>query len=158
MSTIVTNPNNEKEYEITKNHVVLVCELGCKHKFIKRIATALAEEICTCAEAHELEGDLSKRIDKLLLAKGEPKLPPKEKAWANSFCQDLENLESFSSKRLPQLLAEDYTNRFQKQNKSNNTAKVKKTNPSKNTQEKKGNVVNKKEKGKIHKTKKTVEE
>lgn len=128
MSTVITNPDDKKEYKVTKALVTSLCQVGCKHKHIRRLATAMAIEICTCAEQHGLEGDLSKRLDKLLLSKGEPRLSPKEKAWANSFCQDLENLEIHSSFRLPQLLAEDYNNRFQKNNKKQSSTGKNKNN------------------------------
>ena len=78
------------------------------------MAQALAPYVCDYAEKYGLMGDLAPRLNNLALSKGEAPLSFKERAWANSFCQNVPDLEAKASPRLPILLATDYSSRFQK--------------------------------------------
>jgi hypothetical protein len=97
---------------IVKYDVMMACQQVCKHKFLRRIAEYLAADISAFAEKHNLNDDLAIKLNNGLVAEGKPPLTTKEKAWANSFCQNYPNLEKFSGNRLPLLLAQDFQKRF----------------------------------------------
>lgn len=99
---------------ITKYDLIYACNQVCKHKYLRRIAEALALPIGSFAEKKGLNGDLAIGLNNNLVAKGEAPLTTKEKAWANSFCQNMPNLEQVAGDRIPSLLAEDFNRRFSK--------------------------------------------
>lgn len=88
----------------------------------------MAKEIGEYAQSNGLEGDLAKRIQRLLRTKTGESLTPKELAWCNSFCQNLPDLNELASERVVKLLAEDYENRFMtsKKRQENSSSKNKK--------------------------------
>lgn len=90
------------------------------HKFIRRIAEALAVEIGTYAELNSLDGELAGKIDKLIIenncktGNNEEPLTTKERAWCSSFSQGARNLKELSSERVVKWLNIDYNERFGK--------------------------------------------
>lgn len=84
------------------------------NKFIRRLAESLATRICNFAEKHGLSGDLAFNFDIEEVSEGGTALSPKERAWSNSFCQHVPNLEVLASPRVKVLLGKDYQRRFNK--------------------------------------------
>lgn len=101
-----------KTIQITKFDLEYACQYATKHTFLRRLAQAMAKDISYYAERNCLIGDLAKRLNNAAVAKGEAPLTIKERAWANSFCQELPDLENMTGPRIPTLLAEDYQKRF----------------------------------------------
>jgi hypothetical protein len=99
---------------ICKFDLIRATQEVCKNGFIRRLGECLAKEISFYAETHNLNGDLAIRLDTIVRSLGKPGLTNKEKAWANSFVQNLPELKEFSGPRIPYLLAQDYTKRFSK--------------------------------------------
>ncbi len=89
-------------YEVTQN------------RFIRRLAESLAVQISNFAERHNMKGDLAMNLEIEEISEGREPLTAKEQAWANSFCQHVQNLETLSSPRLRQLLNKDYQLRFER--------------------------------------------
>lgn len=118
--TIVDTDKNH--LVITKNDLKYSYQRATGNEFIRRLAESLAEQIGKYAEKNFLIGDIAQKIDSRILINKEDKdripLSQKEKAWASSFSQCLPNLSELSSTRLPQLLAADYYERFQKNKKA----------------------------------------
>jgi hypothetical protein len=120
---IITEENNTTS--VCKVDLVRSTQKVVKNGFIRRVAEALAAEISYYAEKHYLNGDLAIKLDTLLRADEKPSLTRKEKAWANSFAQNLPGLERFAGPRIPYLLALDYNNRFSKQRNQSKKGKSK---------------------------------
>ena len=140
MSVEIEDRQKNEKTEIKKSDLLYICNKICGHKFLRRLAVSMAKHICLFAESKNLEGDLAMRLNNLLTAKGEIRLNNKEKAWANSFCQEIDNLETLSSERLPKLLAEDYNQRFSKVKKSKPGPSPLKSNPNKGKNKEKEQV------------------
>lgn len=102
-----------KNVNLTKYDLQYACYQVTKNRHLRRFAQALAIPICEYAEANGLAGDLSNKLNILAMAKenGTP-LNFKERAWACSFCQNVNNLQEYAGDRVPALLAEDYQKRF----------------------------------------------
>lgn len=111
-------PNNmgidltvEKEIiTLTKYDLQYACQTATGNKFLRRIAQFLAKKICTFAEKNSLSGDLAVKLNNAAIAKENSAGPlnQKEKAWACSFVQEVDDLSTLASPRLVSLLAEDY--------------------------------------------------
>lgn len=113
--------NDGNMVQITKYDLCYACYLATGNDYLRRFAEAMAIPICRYAEKNNLNGDLAIKLNTMALAKEESPLSTKEKAWANSFCQRIENLEEYAGPRIPLLLAADYQKRFS--NKKSSTAK-----------------------------------
>jgi predicted RNA-binding protein Jag len=72
----------------------------------------MAIDIGTFAEKRALDGDLADRLKNKQIAKDGSSLTKADRAWANSFSQQIIDLASYSSEKLTILLAEDYNERF----------------------------------------------
>lgn len=103
----ISDPDGRR-FPISKNDLLVQYKSVTKNSFLRRLAESLAEDICRFAEKRNLSGDLANKINTKLIAKNEAPLTTKERAWCSSFCQNIVNFGSFSSDRLPILLAEDY--------------------------------------------------
>lgn len=73
----------------------------------------MGDKISTYAAANSLSGDLANRLNNAAIAKGESPLNTNERAWSNSFCQKLPNLQAKAGDRIAILLADDYKQRFE---------------------------------------------
>lgn len=106
----ITLKTPEGNVELTKYDLEYACHLATKNKFLRRIAQFLAPQICSLAEANGIPGDLAVKLNNLAIAKENSTGPlsTKEKAWACSFVQEVDNLSKLASPRLVALLAEDY--------------------------------------------------
>lgn len=98
---------------ITKIDLECACYHVLKNKFLRRIAEAMGDKISTYAAANSLSGDLANRLNNAAIAKGESPLNTNERAWSNSFCQKLPNLQAKAGDRIAILLADDYKQRFE---------------------------------------------
>lgn len=100
---------------VTKEDILHAMYGALKHKFIRRLAEALAIPICTYAQDNKIIGDLAGILNNLAMGEeGGTPLNTKERAWACSFCQSLPDLDKLAGPRIPRLLAIDYTRRFLK--------------------------------------------
>lgn len=115
-----------KKVSITKNDLLYAYNRHTNNKFLRRLAETLAPAIGKYAESNQLSGDIAEKINTKILSKKpkegevyEPILSSKERAWCNSFGQNIPDLAEISS-RLPRLLAEDYLSRFSKPKKKRN--------------------------------------
>lgn len=145
--TVTVKDQEGSPVDVSKYDVIYACHVVCKHKFIRRLAEALAMEIGMFAEAHHLNGDLAIKLNTALTKEGKTPLSSKEKAWASSFSQSFSKLEKYAGIRVPALLATDYQNRFN--NKEINTSTGIRTSgsqKSKNKQVKQNQTKNKKDK------------
>lgn len=119
MQVNVLNEKNE-QVSLSKLDLMAAYRRVTGNNFLRRLAETLAVEISQFAEANGLRGELATRINnKLLVAKQVP-LNDREMAWASSYCQGVPNLAQLSSDRLPSLLAEDYSQRFNAKPKGRN--------------------------------------
>lgn len=84
------------------------------NRFIRRLAESLAIPISNFAERHSLDGDLAFSFDIEAISEGQDPLTPKERAWSNSFCQHISDLDLRAGTRVKALLGQDYQNRFNK--------------------------------------------
>lgn len=99
--------------EVTKQDVMQCYSAVAKNNFVRRLAETLSTEICRFAEAKGLKGDLHLAANNYYVAKGEAPLNAKERAWANSFCQTNELIET-EAPRIAKFLAQNYFDRFKK--------------------------------------------
>jgi hypothetical protein len=97
------------------------------NRFIRRLAETLAVTICTFAERNKLSGDLAFTFEIEEVSDGRPPLTDKEKAWSNSFCQHVSDLENLASPRVKALLGLDYQKRFSVSKKKKAKAQERKT-------------------------------
>jgi hypothetical protein len=111
LEVIVVDPVTNEKTSVRKEDLIYAYRKTHRNPFVRRMAEAISTEISNFLEKKLVPGDLAKKIDARLMAKGEPPLTPQEKSWASSFCHGNMNLSNISS-RLPQLLAEDYNLRF----------------------------------------------
>jgi hypothetical protein len=107
-----------KGVTITKRDLKIAIQQILNHGYIRRVAESIAVQIGTYAELNGLDGELAKRIDKIIAennyVKGTNELPltTKERAWCSSFSQGLSNLEQYTTERVVKYLAIDYNERF----------------------------------------------
>jgi len=104
---------------IEKRNIITACEFIEGHKFIRRIAEALAPAIGEFAYNNKLSGEFAQRINNKLKADSGETLTEREMAYCSSFSQTIPNLEELTSPRLVKLLAEDYSRRFDNKKKEN---------------------------------------
>lgn len=99
--------------KVTKGDLFTYYKEITGNRFLRRMAEYLAPDIAAMAERNGLQGELAPKLETDLIDLGdETPLTPKEKAWANSFCQGVEGLERLASPRLKKLLYLDYQQRF----------------------------------------------
>lgn len=103
--------------KVTKGELMQVYQEVTENRFIRRLAESLATQISNFAEKHNMKGDLAFNLETEEISDGKPPLTAKEQAWANSFCQHVQNLEQLASPRLRQLLNKDYQTRFDRKKK-----------------------------------------
>lgn len=109
-----------KGVRITKQDLENSVNTILNHKYIRRVAESMSEEIGTYAELNMLDGELAGRINKMItennfhMNSDEPLLTPKERAWCSSFSQGIRNLDKLASPRLVKWLTIDYNDRFKK--------------------------------------------
>lgn len=116
---------SEKEViTLTKYDLQYACQTATGNKFLRRVAQFLAKKICTFAEKNSLSGDLAVKLNNMAIAKENYAGPlnQREKAWACSFVQEVDDLSTLASPRLVSLLAEDY-NKNLANKKTNKTQK-----------------------------------
>jgi len=111
MTVEISDPDGNP-VSVSKKDLVYACYSVTRNEYIRRFAEGMAIPISTIAEKNKLMGDLGVRLNNMVIAKGEPCLTPKERAWASSFCQNVENLSTYAGERVPLLLAEDFLKRF----------------------------------------------
>lgn len=95
-----------KKYELLSSYRGIM-----GNKFLRRLAEKLGPDICRLAENIKLSGDLAKKINNRVLARGQSPLNNKERAWCNSFMQGSKELET-EAPRILNLLAEDFNIKF----------------------------------------------
>jgi hypothetical protein len=120
MSVTLKVSDNE-EITLTKYDLEYACHITFHNKFLRRIAQHLAINICQFAEKNHLSGDLAIKLNNIALTKTENPgvLTTKERAWACSFVQEVDNLSTLASPRLTLLLAEDYNKNVANKNITN---------------------------------------
>jgi hypothetical protein len=105
---------------ITKQDLENATNAILNHKYIRRIAEAIALQIGLYAEVNGLDGELAGRINKLIsennyrLNTTEPPLTQAERAWCSSYSQSIKDLKNHTTERVVQWLNIDYTDRFSK--------------------------------------------
>lgn len=107
------------EKTIEKRNIITACEFIEGHKYIRRIAEAIALTIGDFADKNNLTGEFAQRINNKLKAESGETLTPREMAFCSSFSQSIPNLEEITTPRLVKLLAEDYSRRFDNKKKEN---------------------------------------
>jgi hypothetical protein len=115
---------------LTKKILLNAYQYVTQNTFLRRLAEHLAPAIGKFAEDNKLMGELANRINNKHKADTGDSLDPKELAYCSSFSQSIPNLEEITSKRLTQLLAEDYNRRFEPK-KTTNQNNTKQTNKDK---------------------------
>lgn len=106
--------------KLDKKTLMDTCYYVTNNYFIRRIAEAKAADIGKFAEINKLQGELAQRINNKHQAQTGSSLSDKELAYCSSFSQSIPNLSEITSPRLAQLLADDYTRRFDKNKKDSN--------------------------------------
>jgi len=117
MEVILTDPDTKTEIVIQKYDLMACYRRVTGNLFIRRLAEGMALEIGMYAESQGLNGDLALKINNGLVAKNEPSLTTREKAWCSSFCQNLPHLDQYAGNRVPVLLAANLQERIKNQNK-----------------------------------------
>lgn len=112
--------------KVTKGDLMQAYYEVTQNRFIRRLAESLAVQISNFAERHNMKGDLAMNLEIEEISEGREPLTAKEQAWANSFCQNVKNLETLSSARLRQLLNKDYQLRFDKKKKKKVNKEIRK--------------------------------
>lgn len=125
-----------KLVDVTKQDLMQCYSAVTKNNFLRRLAETLSTEISKFAEVKGLKGDLHLAANNYYVAKGEPPLNAKERAWANSFCQTNEAVET-EAPRIAKFLAQNYFDRFKKgKTKQVSKNKGEKNPPNKNKKQK----------------------
>jgi hypothetical protein len=96
---------------VTKEDLMYAYRSATQNNYLRRLAEALASSISKFAENYNLQGDLGVAANNYVVAQGETPLDPKERAWANSFCQMNPELVK-EAPRVAKFLATDYQARF----------------------------------------------
>lgn len=96
-----------------------------KTNYIRRMAESMSDLIGKYSEIKNLEGELTKGVNRIIASKTEATSPlsPKEAAWCSSFHQNNTKAINAASSRLGGLLAEDYLNRTKEITKNKKTKK-----------------------------------
>lgn len=113
LSVSITDTDG-KIVDVTKHDLSYACKRTLGHEFLRRLAECLGSDISKYAEQNGLNGDLAITINNTAIAQGDPPLNNKERAWASSFNQFNNSLDTEASPRLATLMAQDYSKRFTK--------------------------------------------
>jgi len=100
-----------KTVTVTKEDLMYAYRSATQNNYLRRLAEVLASSISKFAENYNLQGDLGLAANNYVVAQGETPLDPKERAWANSFCQMNPELVK-EAPRVAKFLAADYQSRF----------------------------------------------
>jgi hypothetical protein len=83
-----------------------------KNKKSRHTCKLLSSEICNILEEYNLEGDLARKMEKVLGLAGERPLTRKERAYCNSFNQNSVLLNVNGLERVKEFLKKDHSERM----------------------------------------------
>lgn len=108
---------------VTKRDIKNALQSIINNQYLRRLAETIAVQIGKFAERNQLDGELAGRLskmvseDNMLNNKNQPPLTINERAWSSSFSQAIKNLSEYTTPRVVNLLALDYSQRFGKNRK-----------------------------------------
>jgi len=100
---------------VFKRDLVYSYKKVTNNTYIRKLAEALATPISTFAESRGLDGEIAQQINKKLIARGDPPLNKRQKAWCSSFNQQNELMEKDEELKIVlSLLVQDYHEKFRR--------------------------------------------
>jgi hypothetical protein len=108
---IVIN-GKDKVLRLRKTELLDIHKKVLKNKKLRHTCKLLSSEICNILEEYNLEGDLARKMEKVLGLAGERPLTRKERAYCNSFNQNSVLLNVNGLERVKEFLKKDHSERM----------------------------------------------